>query len=99
MTDSPLLSHLIELRKRLLRAVIAVVVVFAGLAYFAKDLYRLLADPLIRYLPEGSQMIATNVAAPFFTPFKLTFVVAFALAIPVIFLALEVDKYLFLVAK
>jgi len=84
MTDSPLLSHLIELRKRLLRAVIAVVVVFAGLAYFAKDLYRLLADPLIRYLPEGSQMIATNVAAPFFTPFKLTFVVAFALAIPII---------------
>ncbi|WP_404400459.1 twin-arginine translocase subunit TatC [Idiomarina seosinensis] len=82
MSDSPLLNHLLELRTRLLRAILAVVIVFAGLAYFANDLYRLLAEPLIRNLPVGTQMIATDVAAPFFTPFKLTFVIALALAIP-----------------
>ena len=65
MTDSPLLSHLIELRKRLLRAVIAVVVVFAGLAYFANDLYRFWLTRLSAICRKGSQMIATNVAAPF----------------------------------
>ncbi|MGM0480313.1 MAG: twin-arginine translocase subunit TatC [Pseudomonadota bacterium] len=82
MSDSPLLNHLLELRSRLLRAMLVIVVVFAGLAYFANDLYRLLAEPLISNLPAGTQMIATDVAAPFFTPFKLTFVVAIALAIP-----------------
>lgn len=82
MTESPLLDHLLELRNRLLRAVLAVILVFGALAYFAQDLYRLLADPLIKHLPEGTQMIATDVAAPFFTPFKLTFVVAVAIAIP-----------------
>lgn len=82
MSDSPLIDHLLELRNRLLKAIAIVVVVFAGLAYFANDLYRYLADPLIRYLPEGTQMIATDVAAPFFTPFKLTFVIALAVAIP-----------------
>lgn len=82
MSDSPLLDHLLELRNRLLRAIIAIVVVFAALAYFANDLYRLLAEPLVTHLPAGTQMIATDVAAPFFTPFKLTFVIAIALAIP-----------------
>jgi len=62
--------------------VLAVLVVFAALAYFANDLYNLLAQPLLVALPSDSQMIATDVAAPFFTPFKLTFVVALALAIP-----------------
>ncbi len=82
MSDSPLLNHLLELRNRLLRSVLAVLVVFAALAYFANDLYNLLAQPLLVALPSDSQMIATDVAAPFFTPFKLTFVVALALAIP-----------------
>ena len=82
MSDSPLLDHLLELRNRLLRAIVVIVIVFAALAYFANDLYRLLADPLIAHLPAGTQMIATDVAAPFFTPFKLTFVIAVALAIP-----------------
>ena len=82
MSDSPLLNHLLELRNRLLRSVLAVLVVFAALAYFANDLYNLLAQPLLVALPGDSQMIATDVAAPFFTPFKLTFVVALALAIP-----------------
>ena len=82
MSDSPLLNHLLELRNRLLRSVLVVLVVFAALAYFANDLYNLLAQPLLVALPSDSQMIATDVAAPFFTPFKLTFVVALALAIP-----------------
>lgn len=82
MSDSPLLNHLLELRNRLLRSVLVVLVVFAALAYFANDLYNLLAQPLLVALPGDSQMIATDVAAPFFTPFKLTFVVALALAIP-----------------
>lgn len=82
MSDSPLLNHLLELRNRLLKSVLVVLLVFAGLAYFANDLYNLLAQPLLVALPSNSQMIATDVAAPFFTPFKLTFVVALALAIP-----------------
>ncbi|GGA64425.1 Sec-independent protein translocase protein TatC [Neiella marina] len=86
MTDNsvPLITHLIELRSRLLRAVIAILVIFLGLVYFANDLYHWIAEPLIAQLPEGSNMIATNVAAPFFTPFKLTIVVAMALAMPVV---------------
>ena len=60
MSDSPLLDHLLELRNRLLRALVAIILVFAALAYFANDLYRLLAEPLIKHLPEGTQMIATD---------------------------------------
>lgn len=81
-----LLGHLIELRNRLLRCVIAVIVVFAALAAFAQDLYHLLAQPLLAVLPENSSMIATDVAAPFFAPFKLTFIVALCLAVPYILL-------------
>ncbi|MBV2130922.1 twin-arginine translocase subunit TatC [Arsukibacterium indicum] len=81
-----LLGHLLELRNRLLKCVIAVIVVFACLAYFAADIYQLLAAPLIAVLPEGTSMIATDVAAPFFAPFKLTFIVAICLAIPYILL-------------
>lgn len=81
-----LLGHLIELRNRLLRCVIAVVLVFAALAAFAQEIYHLVAKPLIAALPENSSMIATDVAAPFFAPFKLTFVVAICLAIPYILL-------------
>lgn len=82
MSDSPLLNHLLELRKRLLRAVLAILLVFGALAAFAKDIYQLLAEPLIANLPIGSSMIATGVAAPFITPFKLTLVVAIVLAVP-----------------
>lgn len=79
-----LLGHLIELRNRLLRCVIAIVVVFAALAAFAQEIYHVLAQPLMAVLPENSSMIATDVAAPFFAPFKLTFIVAICLAIPYI---------------
>lgn len=81
-----LLGHLIELRNRLLRCVIAVIVVFAALAAFAQEIYHQLAKPLLAVLPENSSMIATDVAAPFFAPFKLTFIVAICLAIPYILL-------------
>jgi sec-independent protein translocase protein TatC len=81
-----LLGHLIELRNRLLRCVVAVIIVFAGLAAFAQDIYHLLAQPLMAVLPENSSMIATDVAAPFFAPFKLTFIVAICVAIPYILL-------------
>lgn len=61
----PLISHLIELRKRLLNCLITVLIVFAALAYFSNDIYRLVAAPLIDKLPVGSQMSATDVASTF----------------------------------
>lgn len=78
----PLLAHLAELRSRLLRAVLAVLVIFFPLFYVANDLYTWVARPLRAVLPEGSTMIATEVASPFLTPFKLAFVSAFFLAVP-----------------
>lgn len=88
-TDTPttgqtLISHLIEIRDRLLRIVIAVLVVFLILFSFAGDIYSFIAQPLLRYLPEGSSMIATQVASPFLTPFKLSIVMAIFLTAPLI---------------
>ncbi len=79
---APLISHLMELRNRLLRAVIAVALIFAGLVYFANDIYHFVAEPLTSHLPEGASMIATDVATPFFTPIKLTIVLSVFLAMP-----------------
>jgi sec-independent protein translocase protein TatC len=79
-----LIAHLIELRGRVLKAVVSVFVVFLCLVYFAQDLYHWLATPLLDTLPENAQMIATDVASPFFAPFKLTMVLSFFIAIPVI---------------
>lgn len=81
-SENNLISHLIELRSRLLRAILSVLVIFLSLAYFAQDLYALLAEPLIATMPEGASMIATDVASPFFAPFKLTLVLSFFIAIP-----------------
>ena len=81
--EMTLVEHLTELRNRLLRVVIAIGVVFVACVPFADQLYTLLALPLIERLPEGSTMIATEVASPFLTPFKLAFVAAVALTIPV----------------
>ncbi|MBR9857574.1 MAG: twin-arginine translocase subunit TatC [Gammaproteobacteria bacterium] len=80
--QQPLISHLVELRSRLLRAFAAIVLVFMALVYFANDIYSILAEPLLRQLPEGTSMIATGVATPFLTPMKLTLIVAFFAAIP-----------------
>lgn len=82
--SQPLITHLIELRNRLLRSFICVLVVFCALVYWANDIYTLLATPLTDNLPEGATMIATNVATPFFTPIKLTIVVSVFLSVPFI---------------
>ncbi len=81
--EMTLVEHLTELRTRLLRVVLSIAVVFLGCFPFADKLYTLLALPLIERLPEGSTMIATEVASPFLTPFKLAFITAVALTIPV----------------
>ena len=81
-SQAPLIEHLIELRSRLMKAIVVILVVFLGLYSFANDIYSFVAEPLMALLPEGSQMIATEVASPFLAPFKLTLVVAVFIAIP-----------------
>lgn len=78
----PLVAHLTELRDRLLRALLAVLIVFIGLFPFANEIYTFVSEPLRKLLPAGATMIATEVASPFLTPFKLTLVAAVFLAIP-----------------
>lgn len=82
--EQSFLSHLVELRARLLRAVLAVLGVFVCLVPFANRIYALLAAPLLAKLPEGAQMVAIDVASPFFAPIKLAFFVALMLAMPVV---------------
>jgi len=83
-SEMPFLAHLVELRDRLLRALLAILVVLLALIPFANDLYEWLSAPLLRYLPQGTSMIATEVASPFFAPFKLAIVAAIFIAMPVI---------------
>lgn len=80
--SQPLISHLIELRDRLLKAVICILIIFCGLVFFANDIYRIIALPLLEKLPQGASMISTGVVAPFFTPLKLTGVVAIFISVP-----------------
>lgn len=82
--EQTLLSHLIELRTRLLRAVLAVLAVFLAMMPFANRLYAAIAEPMIAKLPAGASMIAVDVASPFFAPIKLAFVAAVTIAMPVI---------------
>ena len=81
-TSESFFSHLIELRTRLLRALISVGVVFVCLFPFAGDLYAILAQPLLVALPKGGQMIATDVTTPFFVPMKVAMMAAFMIALP-----------------
>lgn len=76
------LSHLIELRDRLLRVVVGLVLVFIALFPFANDIYTLLAQPLLAKLPSGGQMIATAVTTPFFIPMKVAMLAAFVISLP-----------------
>jgi sec-independent protein translocase protein TatC len=78
----PLVAHLTELRDRLLRALLAILIVFIGLFPFSNEIYTFVSEPLRALLPEGATMIATEVASPFLTPFKLTLFAAIFLAIP-----------------
>ncbi len=82
--EQPLLSHLIELRSRLLKAIIFVLLVFGGLASYSNQIYNLVAKPLIAQLPATSSMVATGVTSPFLTPFKLTLVAAIFISMPVV---------------
>ncbi len=78
------ISHLIELRNRLLKVVLSVLIIFLGLASYANQIYSYLAGPLLKHMPANSTMIAIDVASPFFTPFKLSLVVAVFIAVPII---------------
>jgi len=80
--EDTFISHLVELRDRLLRCVLAVGLVFLVLVFWAKDLYALLAKPLLAALPHGGQMIATDVVGVFLVPVKVSFLVAFVIALP-----------------
>jgi len=82
MSEDTFISHLMELRDRLLRSLIAIGVLFLCLFPFSSELYDVLAHPMIRSLPEGSKMIATGVITPFLIPVKIAAMVAFVVALP-----------------
>ena len=82
LAEGTLISHLLELRGRLLKSTIAICVVFVPLAFFSNDLFTLVAKPLIDKLPEGHSLIATSVVAPFMTPLKLALFAAIFVAMP-----------------
>lgn len=84
MEEQTLITHLIELRNRLMRAITSIFIVFLGLSFFANNIYHLVATPLLDRLPEDSTMIATEVASPFITPFKLVAFVALMICMPYI---------------
>ncbi len=76
------ISHLVELRDRLIRSIASVILIFLGLVAWARDIYTLLARPMLASLPVGGHMIATDVAGAFFVPMKVTLMLAFLLALP-----------------
>ncbi|ENX3948282.1 Sec-independent protein translocase subunit TatC [Photobacterium damselae] len=80
----PLFSHLLELRNRILRSLLSVLVVFLCLVWFSNDIYTFLSAPLVERMPAGATMIATDVASPFFAPIKLTLVTSVFIAVPMI---------------
>lgn len=80
--EQPLMSHLLELRSRLVRAAVSVLVVFAVLSPFMKLIFDLLSQPLMAALPQGVKMLSTGVVAPFFVPLKVTLFLAFLIALP-----------------
>ncbi|HEY7642011.1 MAG TPA: twin-arginine translocase subunit TatC [Steroidobacteraceae bacterium] len=82
LAEGTLISHLIELRQRLLKAVVAVAICFAPCAWFANDLFTIIATPLIKKMPAGSSMIATSLVSPFTAPLKLSLFVALFIAMP-----------------
>jgi len=82
--EQPFISHLIELRDRLLRVIFCVLTIFVGTATYANEIYQYLAEPLLKHMPSSSTMIAIDVASPFFTPIKLALVVAVFIAVPYI---------------
>ena len=90
-TDS-FFGHLRELRARILKSLVVILVCFSSLVYFSNDIYLFLSEPLLSFLPENSSMIATEVASPFLTPLKLTFFVSLLLSMP--FLLNQIWKFI-----
>lgn len=84
LAEGTLISHLLELRTRLLRCVVAVAIAFLPLVFFSNQLFTLIAHPLIEKLPEGTSLIATSVVSPFMTPLKLALIGAIFVAMPYI---------------
>ena len=84
LAEGTLMSHLLELRDRLMKGLLALLITFIPCAIFANDLYTIVAQPLLEKLPKGTALIATNVVSPFMTPFKLAFYVAIFVSIPVL---------------
>src|SRR5262245_7606679 len=82
LAEGTLISHLLELRNRLMRALIAVGIAFMPCAYYSNELFEFISKPLIAKLPKDSHLIATTVTSTFVTPFKLSFFVALFIAIP-----------------
>lgn len=82
LAQDTFISHLVELRDRLIRALVGVLVIFLGLFSWARDIYTLLAAPMLAALPQGGQMIATDVVGAFFVPMKVTLMVSFLIALP-----------------
>lgn len=82
--EQPLISHLVELRNRMVKASLAVIIVFLALSPFMKQIFDFLSQPLMVALPQGVKLLATGVVAPFFVPLKVTLFVAFLIALPVV---------------
>ena len=82
--SQPLMTHLVEFRNRVLRSVLAVLIIFAGLFSFSNEIYLYISEPIRAFLPANTSMIATEVASPFLTPFKLTLVLSVFAAMPFI---------------
>ena len=78
------LSHLYELRDRVIKSALAIILVFVCLVYWAPDIFHIFAQPLLKALPEGGKMIVTDVTGSFFVPMKVTMLVAFLIALPVV---------------
>lgn len=83
-SETSFLSHLVELRARVVRAGVAVLIVFFGLVYWAPEIFRLLARPLMANLPRGGKMIFTDITGSFFVPMKVTMLVALVIALPIV---------------
>jgi len=77
-------SHLVELRSRLVKVVVTILIIVIVQLPFAGKIYTLMAAPVMKYLPEGSSMIATGVLSPFLTPFKMVFILSLIIAMPVV---------------
>lgn len=80
--EQPVISHLVELRERLIRSIVAVGVIFLGMSFKANEIYAYLAGPLTQHMPPGAHMIAIGVASPFLAPLKLTLVAAVFVSVP-----------------